>query len=654
MPRLRQDASPFEEVIRVNDLTGGMDTQQHPANLPSQKAVTLVDWDLSSPGRLATRRGFVNFLGVDGATPAPPQGGVRVYLRNQDPFTLLAALGDLYQPSDGGALGPAIDTDFDPDAMINFAFDPLLVAAFDGVNPPQKSQDGATWTRLGKSQPAVPTTALIAGGSLIADATYEVAITWRESTTLHESAPSPVSTETPTGANLTIQVTRSPVPGSEGIDGWFVYARNVTAGESILRRVSNTPIPVGTVTFNVTSNTWFPNGVEAPFNNAPPGNFAFAVYWNGRWWAPDDERPNVLRPSVLFDGQSYPELFGVELPFEDGDIITALAPYGDTLLIFGTKSLGLLIGTTPEEFEFRLIPAGAATGAVGPRAVTIAEGAAWHGSYSGIYLFDGATDRDISLEISPSWREMITTSAAEDVERIAMVYDRIRHELRVSTPRIPILPAGVPNDGTGEWVLSTQRMRQQGNLPAWALTRRPTGGYVVWAGNETFPANRGRLLRFDHRAFAGGGRVWDENVGTSYMDVDASGDDVTGPVISGYAGPQFSTGFTFTRQLILWGEIFARSGVLDVQPFSGVRALGLQTLALGPENIAPYGDPIPYGTPTRLYGSGVGLQPFSITLPLNADGTTYSVQFVTRSTHALDLFSYAWGMVSEPAPRWIQ
>lgn len=678
MPRLSHGQSPFETIVSVSDLTAGMDRQQHPSLLRSDQSVITVEWTLNNPGRLRTRAGFVNFVNAEDPNYPhvfPLLGGARVYLRDVDPFTVVVqdvvGDGELRSPSDDGLMGNGHVAGLDPTAAVNFTYDPQLVAFFNGVDTPQKSQSGTAWSRLGKSQPAAPVLSGVPGGSLITGNEYEIVVTWRENELapplLHEGPPSPVASHTP-GANQTIRVDRPPLPAGENIAEWVIYARNVTAGESTHRRVA--VVPIATLIFDITENVWFPNGVPAPFGNDPAALFEFGAYWNGRWWTFDPERPNVLRFSNLFDGQSWPGTNNVELPFERGDTGSAIVPYGDTLLLFGTNNLGLLVGETATEFVFRLLP-NITAGAIGPRAAVVVEGTVVHAAHSGIFLFDGASDRELSLNIADEWLKMIQTTEPGVLRRLPMVFDHLQHELRIAVPQLPPLPAFMtpdefPEEGAagGEWVLFTQRMRSLGG-PVWALTKRPTSLYIHWNGNENTAFFRGRLLRADARSWEDSGgatvsRLWDENRGTQLTRVTADIEDVLGPLRACYQSPIFSTGFLTTRQLGVWGEVVVFGGGLNFQPTSGEERLGVQFLNFGEaaESVPPYGDPIPtYGTATRLYGAGLnvarGVKPFFMTLPLEAEGTNFGVELCYEGSNAFEFHRYAWGIVQEPVPRLI-
>jgi hypothetical protein len=177
----------------------------------------------------------------------------------------------------------------------------------------------------------------------------------------------------------------------------------VTSGETV-RRFAGTVANPGsglTATVDVTSKNWTAAAEEPTDHNVPPA-LSFAVVWKNRWWARDATVKNRIRFTQVFQNQSWPATFFIDIPFERGDEVAAIMPIGDTLVVFGLVSKPfLIIGQTSLDFEVR--PSAAAeAGALGPRAVALIENGIVHAAAEGIYIFDGATDRLLSYDIDPS------------------------------------------------------------------------------------------------------------------------------------------------------------------------------------------------------------------------------------------------------------
>jgi hypothetical protein len=74
---------------------------------------------------------------------------------------------------------------------------------------------------------------------------------------------------------------------------------------------------------------------------------------------------------------------------------------GDTLIVFGTTRIFLLVGQTSLDFEVRPT-IGSQDGAFGPFAATcIVENGVIHVGANGVYIFDGTTDRYLSFDWNP-------------------------------------------------------------------------------------------------------------------------------------------------------------------------------------------------------------------------------------------------------------
>jgi hypothetical protein len=53
---------------------------------------------------------------------------------------------------------------------------------------------------------------------------------------------------------------------------------------------------------------------------------------------------NRLHFTQIFEPQSWPDDFTIDIPFEHGDDIAAILPLGDTLLVFGQSKIFLISG----------------------------------------------------------------------------------------------------------------------------------------------------------------------------------------------------------------------------------------------------------------------------------------------------------------------
>jgi hypothetical protein len=250
-----------------------------------------------------------------------------------------------------------------------------------------------------------------------------------------------------------------------------------------------------------------------------------------------------------------------------------------------------------------------------------------HADAPGIYAFDGAADRLLTLDIEPAWRDLVANTAVGDLNRLAMVYDTQRKEIRVSVPR------RYPSGTWGEWVLDLNRSNQAEGRTAWTATDRPVGGYVLWDGPESAVGSRGRLLTW-HSSLA---RFFEENVGTT-----ANSSNMTAE----YEGPGLTLGTRRGRWIDVRGEYEPNDGVFTVEVvIDGVSVL-TRTLSVG-ANLALYGTGV-YGTATY---AGAGRRQFYTALPVHADGRTYVQKLQYIGQRAFRVFTYAPGFVPETRAR---
>jgi hypothetical protein len=624
MPQTTPAQAPsVYQVLPMTDLSGGLDLRRSPSLVAPNRARRLQNWSLAEPGALNVFPGWKPFTtGSRGNNRG--QGGQRVYLAAAT-FTLEAYQGSVYKPADDGTPGSSVLAGLSATNQIYFPYDRDIVAVFDGANVPQKSQNGTTWTQDGINKPAsAPTVAAVAGGSLIDTHVYEFSYSHQNDSLTIEGNESGTVQGTAAGANLTLRVgvTASADPQVTSIN---LYVRDSTAGELVRRFYAN--YPNTTTTHDVTSNTWSA-GTEAPTDHNVAPVMSFGVVWKNRWWGVDATTGNRLHFTQIFQAQSWPTLFYLDMPFERGDSIAAIQPQGDTLVICGQSKIFVILGHTSLDFEVR--PALAVQeGALGPRCVEALESGILHAGASGVYLFDGASDRLLSYDIDPAWQDLLANASPADLARIAMVYHQKRKELRIALPRL------YPYSTAGEFVLDLNRTRIS-QEPAWFCTDRTVGGYVHWNGNESTTGNRGRLFSWSNTI----GQLFEEATGTA-----ANGTNVT----TDYLGPTLVSGNNQARFIDLAGEYQPNAGTFVIEPFVDDVSQGVQTVDIG-STLPVYGTAT-YGSSTYA-GAGRKRWPAKM-LPLGADGQSLTVAAKYTGQSAFRWFSYYAGLLPEGSPRGI-
>jgi hypothetical protein len=624
------------QTLPVNDLTAGLDLRTAQTLMAPERARSLVNWSLEQPGALVVRPGYRAFS-TTSLGAGRIQGGARVYLNtalpsvNSTAFTLIAWQGGVYGLTDSGGwangASPVYST-ISTGAEVHFPHDRDLVAVFDGVNAPRKSTNGTTWTRFGIASGTVASTVSSTTGSsgAFSSATeYEFTYGYKDRDLAHYSNESSVvSTFTPGSTGpLGVQIPNST---DAQVDAVVVYARNKTAGEAIRRKISSAAMSAGTSsTIVLTSTSWTSND-EAPSDHDVAGVYSFGVVWKNRWWARSATVKNRIHFTQLFQPQAWPALFYLDIPFDRGDEIRALLPIGDSLIIFGTTKIFIIVGQTSLDFEVR--PAlDSQGGAFGPRAVCAIENGIVHLDAAGILIFDGATDRLLSQDLDPAIRDLVTNGDIASLQRMPVAYDVLRKELRNAVPR------RYPSGTWGEYVLDLARTNQQRQVSAWTETDRTIGGYLVWNGPEAVAGNRGRIFSW-HSSIA---RVFEESVGTT-----ANSSDLT----ASYEGPGLVLGMRTGRWVDLHGEYEPHAGTFSVEAVIDGVPQGPRTISIG-SGQATY-DTSMYDT--DVY-AGAGRRIFYTNLPLGAEGRVYVQQATYTGQEAFKWFGYAPGLVPEVTSR---
>jgi len=621
-------ASKTYQIVPVIGPSEGVDLRLSQTLLPPSRARTLINWSLQEPGALVVRTGWRQFSTNALGNPRL-QGGSRVYLNTAVPttastlFTVVAYNQGIYLANDNGqwpsttAYLTGLSTN-----EVYFPSDRDLVAALDGSSRLFKSTNGSSWTQFGLTRPASgPTLSSLSSGAMLTGE-YEVNYTYKARGLAVESngssSPSTITIGASTGA-INVVVPNSTNPD---ITAFKVYARKKTDGETVRRYVSSQAQSAGVnSTLVITSTAWTSND-EEPLDHDQPANLSFGVVWKSRWWARDAQVTNRLKFTQIFQPQSWPALFFIDLPFERGDSIQALQPLGDALLVFGNTKIFLIIGQTSLDFEVRPTLA-SQDGALGPRAVCVIENGVVHAGAAGVWMFDGVTDRLLSFDIEPGWLDLVQNTDPTALARTACVYHLKQKELRIAVARL--FPTGAP----GEWVLDMNRSRD--GKTAWTATDRDISGYIPWDGPETNAGNRGRLLSWPSTQ-----ALLNEEASTNYAANSSN-------LVAQYEGPGLTLGPFRARWIDIRGDYEPHGGTFSVEPVIDGLSQGSQTVNIG-AGLAQYGT----GTYGTAQYAGAGRRQFVKLLPLGSQGRTAVVKAQYSGMEKFKLFNYHLGVVPEP------
>jgi len=613
-----------EQLLEIPDMTGGVNLRSSPTQVEATHARTLVNWQLSEPGALTVFPGHQQFS-TTSLGNSRIQGGARVYLSSHT-FLLAGWNGAVYQPTDTGAWGSPVYSTINSTGQVFFPHDRDIVATFDGANAAVKSSNGSSWTAFGiAASTNASTLTQESSGALLNANEYEISYTYRDTDQAHESNGSTALSTITMGSSGSI---RAEARGSTDpqVDVVRFYARNVTAGETVRRLISTVANDTtgSTLSVQITDSNWSAAVAEPTDHHVPP-TLAFGVIWKNRWWAKHATIGNRLHFTQIFQPQSWPATFYLDIPFIGGDKIQALIPMGDTLLVLGNGGIFLIIGQTSLDLEVR--PAlNVQDGALGPRAVAVIENGVIHAGASGVYVFDGASDNLLSHDIEPAWRDVVENAAVSDLIRIAVVYHALRHEVRIAVPR------RFPAATFGEWVLDLNRTREQ-ESPAWTSTDRPIGGYVLYGGAEETAGDQGRLFSWTDTT----GVLFEEATGTTANSSN---------MLAEYEGPGLGLGWNRARALEVRGEYEPHGGALTHETLVDGVSQGQIGIEIG-AGLSVYG--------TGTYGTapyaGTGRRMFHKMLPVGAEGRTLTERFTYSGQEAFRLFTYAFAIRPEPRPR---
>lgn len=605
--------SPQE--VAVTDLTGGLDLRRSPTLLAPNRARKLQNFSLEEPGALVTSAGYLR-VSSNAFFSGPPQGAARVYLANAA-FTVLAGGGAIYKPDDTWGSTAAVYSTLSATNPVFFPFDRDLVMAMDGANRPRFSTNGSSWMLSGFDAPSAAATLSSASSGGMSSGEYAVVYAYKHRGTAHVSNISAESTVTISASTGAIHATASPSTDPKQ-DAYVWYARHKTPdAESVLRKVSSG----ADSTFTFTSTAWT-TAEEASTNHQPPPALAFGAVWKLRWWAKDAVLGNRLRFTELFQPQSWPTNYYIDIPFERGDSITAIQPLGDVLIVHGQSGKFLVIGQTALDFEVRPSQ-GADTGAFGPRAVARVEQASINASADGVATFDGASERGLESDIAPAWRDLTQNAASTSLIGIAALHDRQRHEVRMAVPRV------FPTAARGEFVLNLDRTADQEGAPAWTTTDRDAALYIYWDGNEASVGNRGRLFFMPSTT----GHVYEANVGATANSSN---------LVAQYEGPTLSFGLRNARIVGTHVEFEPNDGTFSVE-------LVVDRVAQGSQPVMIAGGGAVLGTAIvgDILAGGGRTQKF-ITWPLSAYGQTAAFNATYIGDQRFRFYTYAHVVVPDP------
>lgn len=252
----------------------------------------------------------------------------------------------------------------------------------------QRKFDGTSLTKMGIDRPTVGSLAGTAGAAGDPNGTYELRVTFANSSTGHESSASNTAAATVTVTNDVIDWSNIPVSSDTQVDLVYLYVRNVATQRFFYR--------AGSVTNGTTTaSTDFDDEnltVQAPTtisNDPPPVATKFLTYKDGRIFA---ATATALYYTPPLQHEAFDLTNRVET-FSDGQPITGIRAFKDSLLVFKADRTYVIRGIDPDTWTIDVLDGRHGCGSHR----TIIEGGLWLYWWGrhGLYRWDGlSTDVD--------------------------------------------------------------------------------------------------------------------------------------------------------------------------------------------------------------------------------------------------------------------
>lgn len=375
------------------------------------KKLTLADFtdgtinvETDVTGALTKRKGGPNYNTT--LLAAAPKDQFEAVFSDGARHLLVAQSGEIKYSSGDTIFNSVVNgTGFSASGNFEFATTQDRVYGGNGINSPivydrSTSYGGVAYTApriktMGAQAPSSAPTAGVptAGGSVPNGAhTYKITFLYYDS---EESNGSPASGVQTAGAgNNTIPLTAIPI-GGYGVTARKIYRDNNDGLWLHIATISNNTA----TTFNDTIAVGVTPTEIPEFNDAPP-SFSRITLWLDQLWisgVPGD-------PSTLFfSDTAMPDIFpsSNQIPCNQEDPITAHIVYFDRLIVFNRRSMGQILGKTPDTYRYASIPS--SVGCVDNRTlqIRVVEGVPvliWL-SDRGFYSYDGNAINYISDEI---------------------------------------------------------------------------------------------------------------------------------------------------------------------------------------------------------------------------------------------------------------
>jgi len=283
-----------------------------------------------------------------------------------------------------------------------------------------KKTDMSVVHDIGVDSPPDAPTLTTSTVSLALSGTYDYVYTYFNKTWDIESGPSPAASEVEV-TNESIILTAFDTTSDTQVTEIRVYRRKVSAGEELHYLVDSIPLLGTAMTFTDSiSDNSVSQIITAPtFDGTPDRCFLIAFYKDRMWYADFENSTTGERNPhlVMFSDVGRPDIVSPENFIriggnDSGNRITALVPYLQNLVIFKDRSVWILQGDSPDNFEVQMVAPD--VGAVSHRSIVQVEDLLFFATRRGPYTFDGSKVTYLGREVERTWGK-ISGSKLEDI-----------------------------------------------------------------------------------------------------------------------------------------------------------------------------------------------------------------------------------------------
>lgn len=248
--------------------------------------------------------------------------------------------------------------------------------------------DGANVRLFGIVRPTVGTLAGAAGAAGSPNGTYELRVSYFNSTTGHESSASDSAAVNVTVSNQKIDWSNIPTSSDPQVDTVRLLVRN-TATMTQFYLAGSVSNGTTTATTDFLDSNLLTAAPTTTSNNPPPAGVKFIAFYEGRLFVATE---HAIYWSAISDVESFDPLATDLVNVKDGQKITGIFADHEVLIILKEDRTYTLVGNDPATWQIRLLDAG--IGCVNHRTIVSIHNYTWWWARQGLVRWAGGADID--------------------------------------------------------------------------------------------------------------------------------------------------------------------------------------------------------------------------------------------------------------------